>query len=81
MGFAAVDEGEFRLCLHKGGMGVFVKGIRVGSKLIHEGQGVCLCYDGGDVGEDGRDVGDERECEAEFVEDVRASAEDVAWER
>ena len=80
VGFAAVDEGEFRLCLHECGMGVLVEGVGVGCKLIHEGQGVSLCYDGGDVVQDAGDIGSEWEREAEFVEDVRRRTEDVAWE-
>ena len=34
--------------------------------------------DGGYVGEDAGDFGDEGECGAEFVEDVGGGAEDVA---
>lgn len=79
VGVGAVDEGEFGLCLHEGGVGVVVKGVRVGCVFIHECQGVGLCYDGGGVGKDARDVGVGWECGAESVEDVGGGAEDVAW--
>lgn len=36
VGFAAVGEGEFRLCLHEGGVGVFVKGVGVVCEFVHE---------------------------------------------
>lgn len=36
VGFAAVDEGEFRLRLHEGGVGVLVKRVGVGGVLVHE---------------------------------------------
>ena len=47
MGFAAIDEGEFGLCLHEGGMGILVKWVGIGCVLIHERQGMRLCYNGG----------------------------------
>ena len=34
--FAAVDEGEFCLCLHEGGVGILVKGVGVGGVFVHE---------------------------------------------
>lgn len=61
-------------------MGVLVEGVGIGRIFVHESQGVGLCYDGGEIGEDARHVGDERECEAEFIEDIGGSAKDVAWE-
>lgn len=81
VGFAAVDEGKFGLGLHEGGVGVLIKGVGVGRVFIHKCQGVGLCYDGGNVGEDAGNVGDKGECGAEFVEDVGGGAKDVSWER
>ncbi len=69
------------MSLHKSGVGVLVKWIGIGRKLVHECQGVGLCYDGGEIGENAGESGDSWECEAEFVEDIRGSAEDVTWER
>lgn len=59
-------------------MGVLVKGVGISRVLVHECQGVGLCYDGGEIGEDARDCGDERKSEAELIEDVGGSAKDVA---
>ena len=61
-------------------MGVLVKGVGISRVLVHECQGVGLCYDGGEIGKDARDSGDEGESEAELIEDVGGSAKDVAWE-
>ena len=80
VGFAAVDEGKFSLCLHEAGVGVLVERIRVGREFIHECQGVGLGYDGGDIGDDTGNFGDEWECGAKFVENVRGGAEDITWE-
>ena len=78
VGFAAVDEGEFGLSLHEGGVGVLVEGVGVGCEFVHEGQGVGLGYDGGEVGDDAGGLGDEGEGEAQFVENVGGRAENVA---
>lgn len=43
VGFPAVDEGEFGLGLHEGGVGVLVEGVGVGCVFVHEGQGMGLC--------------------------------------
>ena len=61
-------------------MGVLVEWVRVGCKLVHEGHGVGLGYDGGEVGDDARDLVDEGQGEAQFVENVGRRAENVAWE-
>ena len=42
-------------------MRVLVEGVGIDRVFVHECQGVGLCYDGGEIGEDARDVGDERE--------------------
>ena len=79
MRFAAVDEGEFGLSLHEAGVGVLVEWVGVGREFVHEGHGVGLGYDGGEIGEDVDLVGD-RQGEAHFVEDIRGRPENVAWE-
>lgn len=59
-------------------MGVFVKGIGIGRKFIHECQGVGLRYDSREVRDDAGDIGDEWEGKAELIEDVGGGAENVA---
>ena len=36
VGFAAVDEGEFCLCLDEGGVGILVEWVGVGGVFVHE---------------------------------------------
>ena len=78
VGFAAVDEGQLGLSLHEAGVGVLVEWVRVGREFVHEGQGVGLGYNGGEVGEDAGDLVDEGQGEAQFVENVGGRAENVA---
>ena len=78
--FAAVDQGEFGLSLHEVGVGVLVEWVGVGGELVHEGQGMGLGYDGGQVGEDAGNLVNEGQREAQFVENVGRRSKNVAWE-